>query len=156
MPQDFAPIAGATTALTKIAQQRSYGLAVATGGWRASALFKLEKAGIPVVGLPAAFADDAAEREEIARIAIVRARFRHHQLFDRIILVGDSDCDVTTAARLGFPRPRANYQYDPQPPTQGERASQGRGSRMDILAGQRRAAIILELLQRFEPRAPPR
>jgi phosphoglycolate phosphatase-like HAD superfamily hydrolase len=55
-----------------------------------------------VVGLPAAFADDAAEREEIARIAIARARIQHQQQFDRIILVGDSDCDVTTAARLGL------------------------------------------------------
>jgi phosphoglycolate phosphatase-like HAD superfamily hydrolase len=55
-----------------------------------------------VVGLPAAFADDAAEREEIARIAIARARFHRQQPLDRIILVGDSDCDVTTAARLGL------------------------------------------------------
>jgi phosphoglycolate phosphatase-like HAD superfamily hydrolase len=55
-----------------------------------------------VVGLPAAFADDAAEREEIAHIAISRARFHRQQQLDRIILVGDSDCDVTTAARLGL------------------------------------------------------
>jgi hypothetical protein len=55
-----------------------------------------------VVGLRAAFADDAAEREEIARIAIFRARFYHQQQLDRIILVADSDCDVTTAARLGL------------------------------------------------------
>jgi phosphoglycolate phosphatase-like HAD superfamily hydrolase len=102
VPRDFAAISGATTALTKIAQQRSYALAVATGGWRVSALFKLERAGISVVGLQAAFADDAAEREEIARIAIARARFHHQQQFDRIILVGDSDCDVTTAAGLGL------------------------------------------------------
>jgi phosphoglycolate phosphatase-like HAD superfamily hydrolase len=101
-PQDFAEIDGANTALTKIAQQRRYALAIATGGWRVSALFKLEKAGIPVVGLPIASADDAAEREEIARIAIARARLHHQQLFDRIILVGDSDCDVSTAACLGL------------------------------------------------------
>jgi phosphoglycolate phosphatase-like HAD superfamily hydrolase len=52
--------------------------------------------------MPAAFADDAAERKEIARIAIARARIHHQQQFDRIILVGDSDGDVTTAARLGL------------------------------------------------------
>lgn len=101
VPRHFAAVAGATRALTKIAQH-SYALALATGGWRTSALFKLEKAGIPVVGLPAAFADDAAEREEITRIAIGRAKIHHRQQFDRIILVGDSDCDVTTAARLGL------------------------------------------------------
>lgn len=55
-----------------------------------------------MVGLPAAFADDAAEREEIARIAIDRARFHSQQPFERIVLVGNSDCDVTTAARLGL------------------------------------------------------
>ncbi len=60
------------------------------------------KGSIPVAGLPAAFADDAAEREEIARIAIARARIQHQQQFDRIIVVGDSDRDVTTAARLGL------------------------------------------------------
>jgi phosphoglycolate phosphatase-like HAD superfamily hydrolase len=101
-PQNFRAVAGATRALTRIVQQRDYALALATGGWRASALFKLEKGGIPVIGLPAAFADDAAEREEITRIAIDRARFHHQQQFDWIILVGDSDCDVTTAARLGL------------------------------------------------------
>lgn len=101
-PQNFAAIAGATIAFTRIAQQRNYALALATGGWRASALFKLKKGGIPVVGLPAAFSDNAAEREEIARIAIARARIHHQQQFERIILVGDSDCDVTTAARLGL------------------------------------------------------
>ncbi len=101
-PQNFAAIAGAARVLTRIAEQRNYALALATGGWRVSALFKLEKAGIPIVGLPAAFADDAAEREAIARIAIARARIHHQQQFERIILVGDSDCDVTTAARLGL------------------------------------------------------
>jgi phosphoglycolate phosphatase-like HAD superfamily hydrolase len=101
-PQNFKAIAGATRAFTRIVQQRDYVLALATGGWRASALFKLEKGNIPIVGLPAAFADDAAEREEIARIAIDRARFHYQPAFDRIILVGDSDCDVTTAPRLGL------------------------------------------------------
>jgi len=99
-PHNFAAIAGAARAFTAIVEHGNYALALATGGWRASALFKLEKGGIPAAGVPAAFADDAAEREEIARIAIDRATVRYQQQFDRIILVGDSDCDVTTAARL--------------------------------------------------------
>jgi phosphoglycolate phosphatase-like HAD superfamily hydrolase len=101
-PRNFATIAGAARVFTRLAQQRDYALALASGGWRASALLKLEKGSIPAVGLPAAFADDAVEREEIARIAIARARIHHQQQLDRIILVGDSDCDVTTAARLGL------------------------------------------------------
>jgi phosphoglycolate phosphatase-like HAD superfamily hydrolase len=101
-PDQFAAVAGAGTVFARIAQQRDYGLALATGGWRASALFKLEKACVPVGGLPAAFADDAAEREQIACIAIARAGNHYQQEFDRIILIGDSDCDVTTAMRLGL------------------------------------------------------
>ena len=101
-PQNFRAVAGATRAFTRIAQQRDYALALATGGWRASALFKLEKGNLPVDGLPAAFADDDIEREEIARIAIDRARLHYQQPFDWIVLVGDSDCDVSTAARLGL------------------------------------------------------
>jgi beta-phosphoglucomutase-like phosphatase (HAD superfamily) len=35
-PTNFAAVPGATIALTRIAQQRNYALALATGGWRAS------------------------------------------------------------------------------------------------------------------------
>jgi phosphoglycolate phosphatase-like HAD superfamily hydrolase len=101
-PYNFAAIAGAARAFAAMAERGNYALALASGGWRASALFKLDKAGIPAPGLPAAFADDAAEREQIARIAIARATVCCQQQFDRIILVGDSGCDVTTAARLGL------------------------------------------------------
>jgi phosphoglycolate phosphatase-like HAD superfamily hydrolase len=102
VPHQFAAVAGATTVFTSIAEHRDYALALATGGWRGSALFKLEKARIPVSGLPAAFADDAIEREQITCIAIARAENHYRQEFDRVILVGDSDCDVTTAMRLGL------------------------------------------------------
>jgi len=37
-PRNFAAIAGAMRAVTEIAQRRGYALALATGGWRASAL----------------------------------------------------------------------------------------------------------------------
>ena len=73
-PRNFTAIAGAVKAFTEIAQPRGSAFALATGSRRASALFKLEKADIHVAGLPAAFADDATEREEIARIAIARVR----------------------------------------------------------------------------------
>ena len=54
-----------------------------------------------MAGLPAAFADEAAEREEIAGYRDRPRDSCYQQQFDRIILVGDSDCDVATAARLG-------------------------------------------------------
>lgn len=61
------------------------------------------RARVPVAKLPAAFADDAEAREEIARLAIARATANYRRYFERIILVGDSDCDVATGARLGLP-----------------------------------------------------
>jgi phosphoglycolate phosphatase-like HAD superfamily hydrolase len=79
-----------------------YLLAVATGGWRASARFKLAKAGLPTAQLPMASADDSQTREQIASIAMGRATFRYRRSFTRTILVGDSDCDVATAGRLGL------------------------------------------------------
>jgi len=102
-PRRFADVAGAAAALARIERKRSYALALATGGWRVSALFKLAKARIPVVDVPAAFADDAEAREEITRLAIARATAHYRQRFERAILVGDSDCDVATAKRLGLP-----------------------------------------------------
>jgi len=101
-PQDFAEVAGAAAALARIERERSYAPAIATGGWRVSALFKLEKARVPIVEVPAAFADDAEAREEIARFAIARANAHYQRNFERVVLVGDSDCDVATASRLGL------------------------------------------------------
>jgi phosphoglycolate phosphatase-like HAD superfamily hydrolase len=99
-PRDFAEVAGAGAALARIKRERSFAPAVATGGWRVSALFKLEKGRVPMVEIPAAFADDA---EEIARLAITRAIAHYQRNFKRVILVGDSDCDVATASRLRLP-----------------------------------------------------
>ena len=48
-------------------------VAIATGCWQVSARFKMAAAGIPVEGLPAAFADDGPSRESIVRMAIERA-----------------------------------------------------------------------------------
>ena len=49
-------------------------VAIATGAWRTSALFKLRVAGIDIDGLPAAFSEDGEGRDEIVRTAWTRAR----------------------------------------------------------------------------------
>lgn len=101
-PFDFAQVPGVSKALARIAHQQRYKTAIASGGWRASALFKLAKAGLNTGRFPAAFADDAQERENIARMAISRAQAHYGWHFRRIIFVGDADWDMTTAARLGI------------------------------------------------------
>jgi beta-phosphoglucomutase-like phosphatase (HAD superfamily) len=101
-PWDFAEIAGAGKALRLIDADGGYALVLATGGFRVSARFKLEKARLPTAKILAAYADDAEAREEIVSVAIARASFRYQRSFARTILVGDSDCDVATATRLGL------------------------------------------------------
>ena len=80
-------------------------MAIATGGWRRSARFKLECAGIPHEGLGAAFADDAHPREEIIRIATERAASRSGAEIDalgRRLYVGDGLWDLKAAGSLGI------------------------------------------------------
>ncbi len=85
--------------LDRLKEESGWAVAIATGCWRRSAQFKIEVAGIPADGLPAAFADDGPSRESIVRTAIERAG----RGFQRIVLIGDADWDVRTARQLGLP-----------------------------------------------------
>jgi phosphoglycolate phosphatase-like HAD superfamily hydrolase len=95
----FQEIAGAALMLARLKQSSDWTVAIATGCWQQSAQFKIEVAGIPAKGLPAAFADDGPSRESIVRTAIARAG----TAFERIISIGDADWDVRTARRLELP-----------------------------------------------------
>jgi len=95
----FQQIAGAASMLVRLKEGSGWTVAIATGCWQRSAQFKIEVAGIPAEGLPAAFADDGPSRESIVRTAIDRAGTG----FERIVSIGDADWDVRTARRLGLP-----------------------------------------------------
>ncbi|MCH2144158.1 MAG: haloacid dehalogenase-like hydrolase [Phycisphaerales bacterium] len=69
---EFSETSGAS-ALIRHLLDKGHHVAIATGGWRRSALVKMTSAGIPHDGLGAAFADDAHAREEIIRTAMTRA-----------------------------------------------------------------------------------
>ena len=71
---------------------------VATGAWRRSAMLKLAAAEIDIAGLVFASADDAVDRGEIVRKAMVQLAGG----VDRAIFVGDGLWDVATASRLGL------------------------------------------------------
>jgi len=100
-PHLFIEIPGAGAALQSLRQHPDWAIAIATGGWQVSALFKLNKAGIAVDGLPAAFADHGVTREVILAAALVMARHTYQQQhFARIVYIGDGVWDVRTARQL--------------------------------------------------------
>jgi phosphoglycolate phosphatase-like HAD superfamily hydrolase len=102
-PQLFVEIPGASIALKKLLREPDWAVAIATGGWRASALLKLQKVQIDIEGIPAAFADDGITREEVIKRAIGRAQNLYRQeCFDQVIYIGDAVWDVRTARQLGF------------------------------------------------------
>lgn len=102
-PTACVEVPGAADALRRLRRERGWAVAIATGGWRAAALLKLETARIAVDDVPAAFADDAVSREAIVATALARSRARYgDRWFDNIVYVGDGAWDVRTAARLNL------------------------------------------------------
>jgi phosphoglycolate phosphatase-like HAD superfamily hydrolase len=75
-----------------------------SGGWKLSALFKLQCIGIEADHIPAAFADDALSREEIVNTAIRRAiTMKAGTGFQSVTYVGDGLWDAKTCRNLGIP-----------------------------------------------------
>lgn len=102
-PHLFVEVPGAGTAVHKLRQHPDWAVAIATGGWQTSAMFKLNKAGIAVDGLPAAFADHGITREVIVAAALMMARHTYQQRqFARVVYIGDGVWDVRTARHLNL------------------------------------------------------
>ena len=99
----FAEIDGAASMLRRLNQEPEWRVAIATGGWRVSAMLKLRVAGIDVKEFPSAFADDGFSREEILHSAIAKSQQQYQQpRFDRFVSIGDGLWDVRTARNLNF------------------------------------------------------
>ena len=97
----FAPVAGAPGLFAEL-RVAGWEVAVATGGWAASAHLKLTASGLAEPGLVMATASDASTRVEILRLALGRARERAARDYRRIVSVGDGVWDVRAAADLGW------------------------------------------------------
>jgi phosphoglycolate phosphatase-like HAD superfamily hydrolase len=101
-PAGFAPVPGAC-GLLPFLRANGWHVAMATGGWRASAEFKLQVAGIEWSDVVLATADDASTREAIVTIAHAGAERAHATTFRRVVSVGDARWDVRTAAARRLP-----------------------------------------------------
>jgi phosphoglycolate phosphatase-like HAD superfamily hydrolase len=99
----FAPVAGADRLLSRLAQDGSHRVSLATGGWRDSARLKMASAGMCFDDHPAASADDALDRESIMRISKQRAAERHGELFACTVYVGDGVWDARACRSVGIP-----------------------------------------------------
>lgn len=101
---DFLEVDGAVTLVRHLREDSTWGVALATGAWRRSAEFKIQRAALPLAGVPSAFAEDGPSREAIVTTVIQRAAETYGQSqFERIVSVGDALWDVRTARNLGLP-----------------------------------------------------
>jgi phosphoglycolate phosphatase-like HAD superfamily hydrolase len=99
-PARFGAVRGGAGALRAV-REAGWEVAVATGGWAASARLKLRAIGIDPDGVPLASASDAETRPEILRLAARRATGGEAPA--RVVSVGDGVWDVRAAAALGWP-----------------------------------------------------
>ena len=97
-PDGFIEVPGARRLLEALTKAEGVIPALATGGMRRTALFKLRQIGIDGGSMPGAFANDAISRADIARIAIQRTGVTPND----VVYVGDGAWDVATAAELGL------------------------------------------------------
>src|SRR6185436_6532249 len=101
---EFSEVPGAAALVNQLRAGGEWAVALATGAWRRSVEFKIQRAGLPIRDIPSAFAEDGPSRESIVLTAVERASVHYRQQrFDRIISVGDALWDVRTARKLGLP-----------------------------------------------------
>lgn len=94
----FPEVPGAKNILRKFRESPEHAVAIATGGWRESALLKLETAGFDGLAYPIATADDAYDRKEIMSIALAQLSGS----FNSITYFGDGPWDRDATNGLGW------------------------------------------------------
>lgn len=94
----FVEIPGAGDLLRSLRESASHAVAIATGGWRESAEFKLESAGFDFSDFPLATANDHHERTGIMEIALSRLGPR----FESVTYYGDGPWDRDACLTLGW------------------------------------------------------
>lgn len=94
----FIEIPGANMYLEKLCTSLSHRVAIATGGWKDSAVLKLSSAGFELREVPIATSSDSTDRAEIMTIAATRLGDR----FESITYYGDGVWDRDACAELGW------------------------------------------------------
>ena len=102
-PGRFRAVPGAPEMMNDLKKDPAWRPAIATGGFRVTALFKLRAAGINIQGVPFATANDSTSRRGIIQTAVNRAKSGYSAgEFSRIVYVGDGEWDLRAAHELGI------------------------------------------------------
>ncbi len=96
-PERFQPVHGAQD-IFEILRNAGWNVAMATGCWRSSALFKLQSAGIPHEGVPLATSSEHRKRREIIRMAVSLA---DEDPSESVVYFGDGVWDGRAARDVG-------------------------------------------------------
>jgi len=92
-------ISGANTLLQSLKQRDDVQLAMATGGWKETALMKLDAAGIDYTDIPIATSNDHFVRIEIMKLAQEKTG---HNGYSKRVYFGDGSWDKKACAELGY------------------------------------------------------
>lgn len=94
----FAEIPGARDLLCALHESPEHAVALATGGWRESALLKLKSAGLDIANAPLATSNDHHERTGIMQIALQSLG----RSFSTVTYYGDGPWDREACRHLGW------------------------------------------------------
>lgn len=103
-PALFQEVKGAANFLKHCESIRNIRVALATGSWRHSAIFKLMTADIPYQWLILSHCDSFFRRQDILRDAIAQCKEKYaFDFFEHIVYFGDGEWDFRTTAELEIP-----------------------------------------------------
>jgi phosphoglycolate phosphatase-like HAD superfamily hydrolase len=103
-PECFREILGSRLLLQRLSNNSDWKIGMATGGWFASSVYKLNCAGIHFEGIPFTAADDAISREDVVLKCITKAQVHYGiDKFSKIVSIGDAVWDIQTAKSLKLP-----------------------------------------------------
>lgn len=94
----FPTIDGAVQFVDHIRERNDRRVAIATGGWRKSAVLKLESAGFSIDDIPLVSSDDSPSRVEIMRLALAMIG----DDFESVTYFGDAAWDQRACQTLGW------------------------------------------------------
>lgn len=99
--EKFRQIPGATSFFHLIKSNQNYQIGIATGGWKHSALFKLEAIGIIPEGIAFAHSDLAKSRTAITELCMQQMQQQSAVIPEEIIYFGDGVWDYETSLEMG-------------------------------------------------------